>query len=259
MQHVASSTLTVRKISTFPAAVFTAIAATAMLVTLSYPLTPALAAPPDQVSNNYAGYEAINGTYTHALTTIRVPQSNCALSSAESAVGYWLGLGGSSGSLEQAGVTTHCVNGIPTYGAFYEIIPGDGPHVLPALPYVVFTGDFIDVEINFVAPNTFDITITGPLWSFSTSQQQSNMNDALSSADFITEAPGNPSLPLTNFGTAHFQNSWANHTLLTDLTDNVQKWVMLDQQQQPKATPTPLTPYGGGGPSFDVNWVSTGP
>jgi Peptidase A4 family len=218
--------------------------------------------PADQPSNNYAGYVAISGRYTHALTTFQVPSSKCPPSvTTQSAVGYWLGLGVTGKTLEQAGVTTHCVNGIGSYGAFYEMIPGPGPQILNPVQYPVFPGDFVDVDITFTEPNMFTMTIKDGWWNFTTSQPQSDMAGALDAAAFITEAPGNDVSPLTNFGTAHFQNSWANDTLLTDLDQSarVQKWIMVDKANQVKAQPSALTPYGGHGPAFDVNWVSAGP
>lgn len=109
-------------------------------------------------------------------------------------------------------MTGNCTNGVAVYAAFWEVIPGNGPQLLNPLQYTVFPGDFVDVEITHEEPNKFNITIKDGWWSFSTTQIQADMEDALSSADFVTEAPGDTTQPLTNFGTAHFQNCWANNT-----------------------------------------------
>jgi hypothetical protein len=221
----------------------------------------ASAATGEVLSLNYAGFVAVNGTYDHILATIEVPDSNCGGLSlnSESASGYWVGLGGVNGkALEQTGITTHCKNGVPVYAAFYEILPGDGPHLLPPLPYTVFPGDYVDVEITHEGSN-FTFRIKDGMWSYEETRSQSTMDDALSSADFVSEAPGDKTQPLTNFGSVHFQNCWANHTLLTDLSDNVQRWTMVDKNKNTKAHPSDLTPYGGHGPAFDVKWVSAGP
>ncbi len=221
-----------------------------------------------QKSSNYAGYVSsglttLSETYSEVRGEWTVPtaaDANCSVSE-HSYAGFWIGLGGVNAQpLEQIGTFTQCSHSVVTHVAFYEIVPDQTAQIIPQL---IFSGDLMSAEVKYKGNGQFDLTINdlSRFWAFSTTQTQTHMNGALSSADWIAEAVTNNGKiqPLTNFGTVEFSLCFFedNNPITTDPT--TLKELMVDQNgtNTVKAQSSDFLDYGD--ISFDVTWKSAGP
>jgi hypothetical protein len=198
-------------------------------------------------SSNWAGYAAIDTTFTSVSASWRQPTATCTGSQTYSS--FWVGIDGySSNSVEQTGTDADCsASGTPTYYAWYEMYPKFPVNLSPA-KYPVVPGDTITASVTFSGKNSFVLTIsdTTKHWTFSTTQKSGRA--ARSSAEVIAEAPSSSSgvLPLTDFGTVGFANATANGQALS--TFNPDKIDMVSGTTT-KATTSTLS-----GGSFSVTW-----
>jgi hypothetical protein len=172
---------------------------------------PGLHVGEDNVTSNWAGYIAmaqgkssasyVNGTWT-------TPSLTCT-STSRTGVLFWIGLGGvSPAPLEQIGTTAFCLNGQPTYDAWYEAVPTEnhivvlnetpspGERVHAALTYSNSTDEFTyEITIGSQAPETF-------------TQSYANVTAPMS-AEWVVEAPFTPfgAITMANFGSVSFHAS----------------------------------------------------
>jgi Peptidase A4 family len=160
-------------------------------------------------STNWAGYAAINATFTSVSSSWTQPTASCTSQTTYSS--FWVGLDGyNSNSVEQTGSDADCSGGRASYYAWYEMYP-KFPVNLSTSTYPVRPGDQMRASVNFSGRNAFNLTISNNTrgWTFSTTQKAKAQR---SSAEVIAEAPSSSGgvLPLTNFGTANFGASNAN-------------------------------------------------
>ncbi|MBV9400317.1 MAG: hypothetical protein JO062_20225 [Bryobacterales bacterium] len=220
-------------------------------------------------SDNWSGYAVtgVKGSVTDAKGSWIVPSVTCP-SSGDEYSSFWVGIDGySSNTVEQVGTDSDCVNGVPTYYAWYEFYP----HFAYTIRSItVKPGDVISAEVTASGKGTFTVTITdGNERPFSVSTHVPNA--AASSAEWIAEAPYSGGvLPLANFGTVLFgQDSTAvmetcNATIggtsgpigSPSFANDVAEITMVNGSGATKAAPSDLSSDGS---SFSVAWVSSGP
>jgi hypothetical protein len=163
----------------------------------------------NSTSTNWAGYAAINATFTSVSSSWTQPTASCTSQTTYSS--FWVGLDGyNSNSVEQTGTDADCSGGHASYYAWYEMYP-KFPVNLSTSTYPVQPGDQMSASVTFSGRNQFTLKITNSSrgWTFSTNQKAKAQR---TSAEVIAEAPSSSGgvLPLTNFGTANFGASTAN-------------------------------------------------
>jgi hypothetical protein len=113
---------------------------------------------------NWSGYEApstsASGEFTAVSATWVVPTVTCGPGATTSAV-EWVGIDGFANStVEQDGTETSCSDGVPTYGAWWEMFGDDalnGGHQVPILANVL-PGDVINASVTVTA-GTWTLTV----------------------------------------------------------------------------------------------------
>lgn len=166
-------------------------------------------------STNWSGYAALtnltnpqNLAVSDVKGTWTVPTVSCAGVSGNTYSSAWVGIDGySSNSVEQLGTEHDCSNGQAVYSAWYEMYPKPAYRV--NLP--VQAGDVMTGEVRYIGNGQFTLSLqnTTTKKSFSTTQRSNKAQRQ--SAEWIVEAPWSGGvLPLANFGTLSFTNSYAN-------------------------------------------------
>lgn len=210
-------------------------------------------------STNWSGYAVetnLTNPQSNAVSDVTgnwtVPAVTCGGTNTYSSA--WVGIDGySDNSVEQLGTEHDCVNGAPSYYAWYEMYPKPGFRI----KLTVSAGDTMSAEVQYAGNHKFNLTIrnitTGK--SFTTSQKS---NASRESAEWIMEAPWSGGvLPLADFGTINFTNSQATLNGHTGAIDDI-AWqndpiTMVNSSGVPKATPSSLSVAGT---SFNVQWDS---
>jgi hypothetical protein len=162
---------------------------------------------------NWAGYASYGAPspLTNVQGSWTQPTASC--SSQTTYAAFWVGIDGyDSSSVEQTGTDADCSKGVPVYYAWYEMYPAL-PVDLPTSSYPVQPNDVLTASVDALS-GLLTISDTTQGWTFHTTQ--SFTGDALSSAEWIAEAPSLCSpgsckvAPLTNFGTVNFSGASAN-------------------------------------------------
>src|SRR5262249_13714484 len=153
----------------------------------------------------WAGYaiSAGQGSVTDVRGSWVVPGiiGNC--SAVEQDASFWVGIDGlTSSTVEQTGTDSGCVNGMPTYFAWYEFFPNPARviHSIKLSP-----GDIMFAEVSY-SSGRFNLTIADLTTGSSFSKLGKVKGAMLSSAEWIAEAPSGSTgtLPLADFGKARF-------------------------------------------------------
>lgn len=165
-------------------------------------------APRIHLSNNWAGYAALNDQYTGISAEWIVPSST-QTGDVISADAAWVGIGGiADNNLIQAGTQAIIHNGKTQYIAWYELLPD----TQRTAPLAVNAGDYIFASVSEQSPDHWHIAITN-LTTKQTFQAHIPYHSSHSSAEWIVERPlamtGDATgyLPLSNFGTVMFRNT----------------------------------------------------
>ncbi|HEV2339391.1 MAG TPA: G1 family glutamic endopeptidase [Patescibacteria group bacterium] len=204
------------------------------------------------VSRNWAGYIATNGSFTSISGTWDIPSITNGNYGSDAA---WVGIGGvSSNDLIQAGTQeTVNRNGQVSYEAFYETLPD----VSRALSITVNGGDSVTVSVTQTSNGVWQINVKDNTSGQST-QANVSYTSSLSSADWVEEAPSGMRsiLPLDNFGSIQFTNL---STIENGNTDNLSQAnasavTMTSIQNQPLASVSAL---GSDNASFTVSRTAT--
>ncbi len=175
------------------------------------------------VSGNWSGYVDSGGTFTAVSGDWTVPAVTCA--AGENAYSSaWIGIDGDpSSTVEQDGTESDCLNGTPSYDAWYEMYGdpavngGDEVVLSPASTYPVYPGDAMSASVKVaksVAGSTWTLEITDSTegWTYSTAIASPSPAPAQSSAEWIVERPEiclvkcSPT-SLADFGTVTFTNA----------------------------------------------------
>jgi Peptidase A4 family len=210
-------------------------------------------------STNWSGYAVTgpNGSVSDVTGTWTVP----ALPSCSAATQYssfWIGIDGyDSNTVEQIGTDSDCVNGTPTYYAWFEFYP----HLSYTInKFPVNPGDLISAEVKY-SGGTFTVSLTNHMsgLSFSTSTKMNNAKR--SSAEWIAEAPSAGGvLPLADFVSVNFGPGdtatigGPAMTIGSFPAANVFEITMTNSSGVPEATPTGLT----NNDKFTVNYDLAG-
>jgi hypothetical protein len=162
-------------------------------------------------SRNWSGYAiaGAKGTYTSVTGSWTVPTVIApSRVRARQYSATWVGIDGfSDGDLIQAGTEQDWAGGVPSYDAWWEILPA--PET-PIKSMTVNPGDVMNVSITEGIPDwTIVVTDSTTGQSFSTQQVYKG---ALSSAEWIQEAPSlrRRVAPLADYGTVDFSQATAN-------------------------------------------------
>lgn len=206
---------------------------------------PRIGGPSNATSTNWSGYAATGSGYHSVSASWTQPAVTCAAGET-SYSSFWVGLdGATSRTVEQTGTDSDCVNGTPTYYAWYEMYPKLGGRL--AIP--VSAGDTISASVTATPNGSFTLTLTVN----GTPQTVTGRNPhaALSSAEVIVEAPSSnhgPSgaLGLADFGTVSFSGATVDGATLS--AANPQEITMVSGSTV-KAQPSPLK-----NGSFSVTW-----
>ena len=216
----------------------------------SQPGSP-LGRTPQDVSQNWSGYAATDGTYTAVSGTWTVPQF--APDSPAGADATWVGIGGvNTRDLIQAGTQqTVSGNGSTQYQAWVETLPqASHPVQLTVSP-----GDSVSVSITQDPNNQ---TLWTVAFVNNTTGQTLNVTEhyssSLSSAEWIEEAPSaarGRQLPLDNFGTVAFTQGAATKDgqSVSIAQSGAQPITMMARATRQSARPSSL---GSDGSSFTV-------
>jgi hypothetical protein len=126
---------------------------------------------------------------------------------------FWVGLDGdTSSTVEQIGTDSDCVNGVPTYYAWYELYPKISARLVS-----ISAGDAISASVTTDRSGNFTLSIS--VSGTPTTIQGKVRRASLSSAEVIAEAPSsnhgpNGELGLANFGTVSFSGATVDGTPL---------------------------------------------
>lgn len=205
----------------------------------------------------WAGYAASGsaGAFNNVSASWTQPSVSCNPGET-SYSSYWVGLDGlNSRTVEQIGTDSDCVNGTPTYYAWYEIYPKQ-TKVISSVS--ISPNDPITASVSYAPPaahghGTFTVSLNdSKSASFLTSAKSPSAQR--SSAEVIVEAPSSNhgpfgALPLSDFNTVSFSNATVNTN--TPLGNASSLTELAIQQAGTKASPSSIS-----GGSFAVTWGS---
>jgi hypothetical protein len=221
-------------------------------------------------STNWSGYAVTgaNGSVTSVKASWIVPaiQGACPATGSQYS-SFWVGIDGyNSNTVEQTGTDSDCINGQPSYYAWYEFYPKRSRLSISVAP-----GDVIAAEVDYVGHNTFQVSLTDLTSGQSMSATAKVAQAARSSAEWIAEAPsGGGILALANFGTASFGEDYTGVVPSGSATVgsatgvigsfgsavNSITMVSTGNSSVVKAAPSALSNDGS---SFSAQWYSPGP
>jgi hypothetical protein len=221
-------------------------------------------------THNWSGYAYSDaaGSVTDVKGSWIVPTLQCTSASPNGYAAFWVGIDGwASNTVEQIGIEADCVNGKPTYYAWYEFYPHPSYTVNS---FQVKPTDTITAEVIAGKNGQFTASLAGGSNTTPFVITTKMPSAKLSSAEWIVEAPWSGGvLPLADFGTAYFGNGYtgvantcfatvggkaASIGLLNQ--NNVSQVTMVDKSGNYKATPSGLSTDGT---SFADTWVTAGP
>jgi hypothetical protein len=156
-------------------------------------------------SLNWSGYAVAGqpGLVSDVTGSWIIPAIIGTCSVVEQHAAFWVGIDGlTSSTVEQTGTDSACINGAPTYFAWFEFFPKPAVKInkVPVHP-----GDIISAEVQF-SNNKFTASITDVTTGTSFTKSERVKGAERSSAEWIAEAPSSTTgiLPLANFGTVLF-------------------------------------------------------
>jgi hypothetical protein len=163
-----------------------------LTVTAAPPPPPPPPAPAQ--STNWSGYADTSGTFSAVSSSWTVPTVTCAgTASAYSA--QWIGIDGySSSTVEQDGTEADCLNGSPSYDAWYEMYgdnavnSGNEVELSPS-EYPIKPGDIMTASVS-VSGSTWTLAIADTTRGWSLPSTTITFTGAAkSSAEWIVERP----------------------------------------------------------------------
>jgi hypothetical protein len=167
------------------------------------------------VTGYWSGYAVTaSAPYTSASGTFQVPSVTYdGLANTTEYVSQWVGIGGYGDStLIQLGAMEYVsTSNTPSYLVWYELYPAGAVGV----PYNVKPGDIITASLQCTTAcspssvQTWQLNLTDHIagWTWT---QNFQYQSSMASAEWITEAPGWPTLPLADYQQATFDPVEAN-------------------------------------------------
>lgn len=203
-------------------------------------------------SSNWAGYAVTGGPFTSVSASWKQPAVTCAAGET-SYSSFWVGLDGdTSNTVEQIGTDSDCLNGAPTYYAWYELYPKSSAEL--AVP--VAAGDSVSASVSTDGSGTFTLTID--VNGSSDTVTGRIPHASLSSAEVIAEAPSsnhgpNGELGLSDFGTVSFTGATVDGQSLGQQSPDE---ITMVQGGTTIAQPTAISRSG----DFQIDWkAASGP
>ena len=227
-------------------------------------------------STNWSGYAvtASSGAVSKVQGSWIVPTAT-GTSTAYSS--FWVGIDGySSSTVEQIGTDSDISGGRAVYYAWFEFYPSP---MYQITSLTVLPGDVMSASVTYTGSvrgmfgrtsSTFTVTITDGRTGKSYTTTGTVANAAMSSAEWIAEAPSSTRgvLPLGGFGKVNFglDNTQVASTCYATISgvngqissfhSAVQQITMVTSRGVTKAAPSALSTDGT---SFSVSWASAGP
>lgn len=178
---------------------------------------PAASAATQATSENWAGYEATHGSSDFSAVSGGwvQPAASCT-SQSPTYSAFWVGLGGgaqSSSALEQIGTQSDCTaGGTARYYAWYELVP----KAPVRLDMKISPGDRMYARVT-VSGTTVRLSLQDQTTGGSVDKTLQMSDPDTSTAEWVAEAPSQcmsstqdcTPLPLTDFGSVRFTNSYA--------------------------------------------------
>jgi hypothetical protein len=203
-------------------------------------------------SLNWSGYASFGSTFTDVKGSWTQPAAKC--NGKSTYASFWVGLDGyDSSTVEQLGTEAHCSHGKAVYYAWWEMFPNVS-HTIGS--FTVTPGASYTAEVQSAGGDDFSLTLSGGGNNPFTLTTQLGLDPALSSAEWIAEAPSLCAkscreLPLTNFGTVTFSGASANGSPIDNGVWSFDPLTMVTGGGSVKAAPTALDATGSG---FSVTW-----
>ena len=211
-------------------------------------------------STNWSGY-AISGA-ANSVTSVSGSWTVPAVTASKRTTAYsafWVGIDGfNSNSVEQIGTDSDVQNGKAVYYAWYEFYPFNAMQRISGL--TVTPGDKISASVTY-SSGAFTLTITDTTtnaqpYSITESTSTLGYNPAMSSAEWIAEAPSSIGgvLPLANFGTGSSATINGHTGAINDANWQYTSITMATGSGRHltiEAQPSSLSPDGT---SFSVTW-----
>ncbi len=227
-------------------------------ITTFPPLPPGV---PENISSNWAGYvvetnfaSPREGSIEAVEAVWNIPAVDCTgTQAADYSSSFWVGIDGyDSSSVEQIGTDSDCVQGSPTYYAWYEMYPKDSV----TLDLALNPGDEVLAKVTYLGNQEFQLSLTDKTSNQTVSITETSTVAMRSSAEWIAEAPvyQHRILPLSDFGPVDFLNisvtvNGKTGSILSDQWE-YRSIVMETPDRIIKATPSELV----NGDRFSVVW-----
>lgn len=214
----------------------------------------------DGTSTNWSGYAVetnLTNPQNNAVSDVKgswvIPTVTCGSTNTYSSA--WVGIDGyADNSVEQTGTEQDCLNGSPSYYAWYEMYPKPSYR----LNLAVKAGDNVSAEVRYLNNNTFQLILnnltTGKSVSFTQKAKAQRQ-----SAEWVMEAPWSGGvLPLSNFGAIQFSGAQATlNGHIGTISDSAWKNDQIDMVNSTGGLKATTSALSSGGSSFSVNWVSS--
>lgn len=148
-------------------------------------------------TNRWAGYFESRPAIHSASASWRVPTLHCTSGTTMSST--WVGVGGLNGSvLLQAGLFDNCLSGVPVNGGFAEAYPGS----TQSFGLLLRPGDRIVATVEDVSGH-WQARVTDATTHHTQSAGAPGYSGG-GTAEWMAEAYGQPTYPITNFGSERF-------------------------------------------------------
>lgn len=172
-------------------------------------------------SYNWSGYAiyknsttgGANITFSSATGTWTQPPVVGTCPKKSTLAAFYVGIDGyNSSTVEQIGTDADCVNGVPSYYAWYEMYPA-APIYPSTTTYPVTPGHSYTATVTWDSGSSFTLTLQDSTagWTIDTTQA-APAGAARTSAEWIAESPvtGGHFWPLTDFGSVTFDSASAH-------------------------------------------------
>jgi len=215
-----------------------------------------------ETNPSWAGYVAagLHGspiTFKSVTASWKVQPLQCPLTKITKEA-TWVGLGGVSADLEQIGVDSTCLYGVPVYLGAWETIIGTNKaiHYINIIKYPVHANDTLLASTTSLGGGKYQLVLTDSTqnWTDSIPVSASTNPAAVQTAECIVEAPSNTITrkisALANFGVYTINGCEADGKALNTWPRLI-VFTMVNSQNVVMAQPSAL--YSDGD-TFDVTW-----
>ena len=212
-------------------------------------------------SGNWTGYVALGQGFSSVTGSWNVAPVTCS-GGASTYSSQWVGIDGvTDPTVEQVGTESDCLDGVPTYRAWYAMwgdsaVNGGDVVELSASADQLTPGDAMTASVS-LSGSVWTLAISDATagWQYSTDISSPSPAPQQSSAEWIVERPlqGSTFAALSDFGTASFTHAAASDSAASGPISAFTNMpsAIVDPSSTTLATPGLLTP---GGTGFSVAW-----